>query len=151
MCFPFYIIHSSRYEVASYCDFDAFPQWLMSWSVFYMIVGLLEECLFNLFAYFKIVLFLLNHRSPLYTVGTKPLCKYFLLFCYQFLAYSFYIHLHAWVLYFRQFYTEDSIYFTHNVFVISPPKITVQYGNSILAHGDSYSFFLLPQSLSLCP
>lgn len=116
-----------------------------------MIVGHLEECPFSLFAYFKIVLFLLNHRSPLYTVGTKPLCKYFLLFCYQFLAYSFCIRLHAWVLYFLQFYTEDSIYFTHNVSVIPPPKITVQYGNSILAHGDSYSFFLLPQSLSLCP
>lgn len=86
-----------------------------------MIVGHLEECLFNLFAYFKIVLFLLNHRSPLYTVGTKPLCKYFLLFCYQFLAYSFCIRLHAWALYFLQFYTEDSIYFTHNVSVISPP------------------------------
>lgn len=42
-----------------------------------MIVGHLEECLFNLFAYFKIVLFLLNHRSPLYTVDTEPLCNIF--------------------------------------------------------------------------
>lgn len=83
-----------------------------------MIVGHLEECLFNLFAYFKIVLFLLDHRSPLYTVGTKPLCKYFLLFCQQFLAYSFCIHLHARVLYFLQFYIEDRIYCIHNVSVI---------------------------------
>ena len=37
---------------------------------FYMIVGHLEKCLFKLFAYFKIMLLLMSHRSPLHTVST---------------------------------------------------------------------------------
>lgn len=34
---------------------------------FSMIVGHLEKCLFKLFAYFKIMLLLLNQGSPLHT------------------------------------------------------------------------------------
>lgn len=89
-----------------------------------MIVGHLEKCLLKLFAYFKIVLFLLSRRSPLYTVGTKPLCKYFLLFCYQFLAYSFCIRLHEQMLCFFQFYIEGSILFYTQCFCnVFPPKV----------------------------
>lgn len=39
----------------------------------------------------------------------------------------------------------------HSVFfIVFFPKVTVQYGNFILAHRDSYSYLPLPHSLSPC-
>lgn len=112
---------------------------------FYMIVGHLEKCLFKLFAYFKIRLLLMSHRSPLHTVST--------IFSYS--VSSLWLILSVFVCKNGCFISSSltqkvAFNFTCSIFLFFPPKITMQYRNFILAHRDSYSHLSLPQCLSPC-